>query len=159
MWNGENTETICMRERGYVHMWNGENTETICIRWEREKERLCPYVKWWKHWNYLCKMREKERRERERGGYVHMWNSFLIRDTPSTQYCTFLWMAWLRWSRSAKFKLILTTRWWGCRSASRSRGRSAKFELILMTRCQYKGVGVDLPNFNSSWPLDVSIGG
>ena len=54
----------------------------------------------------------------------------------------------------------------GDRSTVRSRGRSAKFELILTTRCQYWGVvdlpadlGVDLPNLNSSWPLDVSTGG
>ena len=44
-------------------------------------------------------------------------------------------------------------------------GRSAKFELILTTRCQYWGVdlpadlGVDLPNLNSSSPLDVSTRG
>ena len=41
-------------------------------------------------------------------------------------------------------------------------GRFAKFELILTTRYQYgdidlvADVGVDLPNLNSSWPLDVS---
>ena len=40
----------------------------------------------------------------------------------------------------------------------RSRGRSAKFELIFTTRCQFWG-GVDLPNLNSSSPLDVSSGG
>ena len=84
--------------------------------------------------------------------------------------------------RSAKFELILTTRCqllgvdlpnlnssWPLdvstkqgRSAGRSSGRSAKFELILTTRCQYWGdedlvadLGVDLPNLNSSWPLDV----
>ena len=50
------------------------------------------------------------------------------------------------------------------RSVSRSRRRSAKFELILITRCQYQGVdlpaalGVDLENFNSSLPQDVSPG-
>ena len=39
-------------------------------------------------------------------------------------------------------------------------GRSAKFELILTTRCQYQGVDLlaDLPNLNSSSPLDVSTG-
>ena len=52
----------------------------------------------------------------------------------------------------------------GGRSVSRSRGRSAKFELTLTMRCQYQGVdlpadlGVDLENFSSSWPQDVSTG-
>ena len=62
--------------------------------------------------------------------------------------------------RSAKFELILTTRcqYWGVVDlAGRSRGRSAKFELILTTRCQYWRV--DVPNLNSSWPLDVSTVG
>ena len=68
--------------------------------------------------------------------------------------------------RSAKFELILTMRCQYCWdwSYSISRGRSAKFELTLTTRCQYQGVdlpadlGVDLENFNSSWPQDVSTG-
>ena len=61
--------------------------------------------------------------------------------------------------RSAKFELILTTRcqYWEGRPSGRSRGRSAKFELILTTRCKYWGV--DVPNLNSSWPLDVSTVG
>ena len=80
--------------------------------------------------------------------------------------------------RSAKFELILTIRcqcWVDSRSGGRSIGRStkcglilttryqywgdrsAKFELILTTRCQYWWV--DLPNLNSSWPLDVSTEG
>ena len=52
----------------------------------------------------------------------------------------------------------------GCSSASRSRARSAKFELTLTTRGQYQGIdlpadlGVDLENFKSSWPQDVSTG-
>ena len=62
--------------------------------------------------------------------------------------------------RSAKFEFILTTRsqYWG--------GRSAKYELILTTRCHYWGVvdlvavqGIDLPNLNSIWQLDVSTEG
>ena len=156
MWNGENTETVqsakSEREKlcPYVKLWKHLNY-TICIIWDKERERerdrekereiegrLCPYLKLWKHWNcticiiqereamsicemvktlklyYLCNTRERDR-DRERGGYVHMWNSFLIWDTPSLWYCTFLWMAWLR--------------------------------------------GVDLPNLNSSWPQDVSMGG
>ena len=60
--------------------------------------------------------------------------------------------------RSAKFELILTTRchYQGGRSADRSRGRYAKFELILTNRCQCQGLdllaglGIDLPNLNSS---------
>ena len=39
----------------------------------------------------------------------------------------------------------------GGTSAGRCRGRSAKFVLILTTRYQYWGV--DPPNLNSSWPL------
>ena len=58
--------------------------------------------------------------------------------------------------RSAKSELILTTRCQYCGD------RSVKFELILTTSYQYWGldlpadIGVDLPNLNSSWPLDVS---
>ena len=74
--------------------------------------------------------------------------------------------------RSAKYELILTTRfqYQEGRSAGRSRCRSAKFEFIVTTRCQYQGgrsakvqlimttrcqywgvdLLADLPKFNSS---------
>ena len=65
--------------------------------------------------------------------------------------------------RSPKFEIISNKRcqYHGGESASRCMGRFAKFELILTTRCQYQRIdlpaylGVDLPNLNSSWPLDV----